>query len=374
MLTASHPHAFAALFRLIALCIMAFMSSNELNKQKASPSLRELHTYLAGHRSLGIPVSEGFFDRYNDLTFIRQAFPSLYADLDRAVRALDEADEEPGSMGYLADGLASSRAQTQALQDGYSYHLFQRDFGTARGQVDDMLAFIQAKFAAYNAGQDQSAVPRPVSMDTELAKAAADYAETLNHETGHALIRLHMHHALLKIGPFPVQFEVRGRDGLSEGQSGVLHRLSPQETAALDKSPRKRRLYLEVMTRIAGIAAARYCVPGSSDETIYVPGGSDVDVKKALQTLSDLGVKDDYMVRTLSRMTWALEILFAVLESTGHFWRDLLIQPSTYPGITDEYEEREGRVYHRFRINALPIPIEINHAFLWQFFGLPGSY
>jgi len=351
------------------------MSSHEPKPAvELAPSLRELHTYLAGSRSLGIPIAEGFFDRYNDLSFIQQAFPALYADLDKSVRAYDAEDEEPGSMGYLTEGLASLRAQSQALRDGYSYHLYRSDFGPARGQLDDMAAFIQAKFDAYQAGQDSSAVPRPVSMDTELAKAAADYAETLNHETGHALIRLHMHHAL-KIGPFPVQFEVfRDPDGLSEGHCGVLHRLSRRETTALAKAPRKRRLYLEVMTRIAGIAAARYCVPGSSDETIYVPGGSDVDVKKALQTLSDLGVKDDYMVRTLSRMTWALEILFAVLESTGHFWRDLLIQPSTYPGITDEYEEREGRVYHRFRINALPIPIEINHAFLWQFFGLPGSY
>jgi len=113
---------------------MLFMSSYKPKPTvEASPSLRELHTYLAGHRSLGIPISEGFFERYNNLPFIRQAFPALYSALDRTVLALDEEDEEPGSMGYLTEGLASLRAQSQALQDGYSYHLFRRDFGPARG-------------------------------------------------------------------------------------------------------------------------------------------------------------------------------------------------------------------------------------------------
>jgi hypothetical protein len=347
---------------------MPFMSSHE-----PSPSLRELHTYLAGRRSLGIPIAEGFFERYNDLPFIQQAFPGLYVDLDRAVRAYDAEDEEPGSMGYLTEGLASSRAQTQALQDGYSYHLFRRNLGTARGTMDDMVNYVQAKFDAYQAGQDQTAVPRPVSMDTELAKLAADYAETLNHEIGHALIRLHMHRAL-KIGPFPVQFEVRGRDGLSEGQCGVLHRLSPQETAALAKAQRHRRLYLETLTSLAGIAAARYCVPGSSDETIYVPGGSKQDVDNAISGLRGLGVKDRNVVSTLSRITWALEILFATLEATGHPWRDLLIRPDAFAGITDEYKDLDGIVYHRFRIHTLPIPIEINHSYLWDYLLLPGSY
>jgi hypothetical protein len=371
MLTASHPHAFAALFRLIALCIMAFMSSNELNKQKASPSLRELHTYLAGRRSLGIPIAEGFFERYNDLPFIQKAFPALYAALDRTVRALDEEDEEPGSMGYSTEGLASSRAQTQALQDGYAYHLYRRDFGPAKGQLDDMLAFIQAKFAAYQAGQDPSAVPRPVSLDTELAKAAADYAETLHHEAGHALIRMHMHEEL-RVGPFPIQFEVFWEpDGSAEGCCSVLHKLGQREIAALDKAPRYRRLYLEALTSLAGLAAARYCVPGASGESISAPGGSERDVENARKGLLGIGVEEADLDWTLSRMIAALEHLFATLEATGHFWRDMLLQPDAF-GIEDEFDDERG--HHRFRINALPIPIQINHHYLWTYLGLPGSY
>jgi len=212
------------------------------------------------------------------------------------------------------------------------------------------------------------------ALDAAADWAWSDFFETLHHELGHAIMRMHMHHAL-GIGPFPVQFEVfREPDGLASGRCGVLHKLNRRETAALDKSPRHRRLYLETLTSLAGIAAARYCVPGASGETIELPGGSDVDVAKAGRLLQSLGVKDDDMVRTLSRMTWALEIIFAVLESTGNHWRDLLIQPANYPGITDEYEERDGHVYRRFRMESLPFPIGINHRLLWQFFGLPGSY